>query len=500
MDLPELFWWMSDEDLELEKRFGYEVSLRSFPIPPDFGARVEEFLRFPAFYNEIYFNIYPFDISVRPYLYGSVRPERRSHLDRGDLARAWRRDVIEREMSALAGFSVRVPRHVHPRIFLLKSIGTYPWQTPLPTIPWNDFDGKALPSRGPGDRISTRLFGRLAKKGSKLLYFQTPKDVITYPLALPVEVTNLTPLSEYQRLEELTFEEQVNIRLDWTLMIGANGRVDVARINCIEKERGRLSVRTNMPLLTWPRDVSTAWIREMETVILADEQRLILAREFFGALFHVVNLAIVGGCGPVQENVKPRTVKIARALLGLLDDAPPLHRPLVLYRGITPSNVDKVFDNRCFQTLESLKPGDSYEESGFASKSYSARVAHDFMRDSICCLLEFRYPAGHRLLFAAEPLTFFPNEAEFVSRPGEIFRVADNKMVNYPLNDSPIRMVTLDYVGGKNPKELAARISALKVEPDVFGSEAFCAFNDAARGKNFREFVDKYSAPNVYFQ
>lgn len=104
--------------------------------------------------------------------------------------------------------------------------------------------------------------------------------------------------------------------------------------------------------------------------------------------------------------------RIIQQIFETLDNVEPYEDEVTFYRGVRHTSSFPI---------KNLKVGDIIRDFGFTSKSASREAALKFTRDS-CCLLIIQYPK-QSVHLNLEDISYFPDEMEFLTYPGEIFEI-----------------------------------------------------------------------------
>lgn len=139
---------------------------------------------------------------------------------------------------------------------------------------------------------------------------------------------------------------------------------------------------------------------------------------------------------------------ISLSLINAIRMVPPIPTPIVLYRGVRETQKLKI---------KQLKPGDTFSDLGFASKSVDFKTAVKFLRGDACCCFQIEYDAGHPMMALVQ--SHF-KESEFLTVPGEILEVIENLDTVYKSYDEdqnpfdvPITMIKVRYKGTLYPNK-----------------------------------------------
>lgn len=115
----------------------------------------------------------------------------------------------------------------------------------------------------------------------------------------------------------------------------------------------------------------------------------------------------------------------------IINNAPPLTQPIIVYRGIYREGLPKHLQTQ----LKELKISDNLDlfKFGFNSCSFNPNIAHKFA-GHMCCIFVLYLPAGTKGLYIGNQSSAdVENEDEFILGPGPSFRVFKFPSENFPL-------------------------------------------------------------------
>jgi len=292
------------------------------------------------------------------------------------------------------------------------------------------------------------------------------------------------------------------------------------------KIRDVFQFRKRYPYGMWKIDFPPEFRKKMEEIVSRREKNILAVRSFTD--LHKswrFNSCLRSNIG--DQNI----IDKIRAISFLIESAPPLPGPLVLFRGVQNSSLknfreredprrrkkeeeddnseeeeendaskEEENEKKILKYINHLTVGDTYQEYGFSSKSYWSQAALKFSRGG-CCLLEIHYPKGHKVLQLPSFSSYFPYEYEYITRPGENFRV---KEIKYDLNPGSLqtKIIVLEYIQPEveiSALEVAERIEK-DVKRDLKNLEKKIAFEEAferarnpeATKKDLKDFYEKY--------
>lgn len=142
--------------------------------------------------------------------------------------------------------------------------------------------------------------------------------------------------------------------------------------------------------------------------------------------------------GLLNNKISDKSFNIIEEISEALDESLPYPEELILFHGITgPNNIYSI--------------NELIEMPAFVSKSSIYVQAASFVKvdkkdQSPCCIFIIRYPPGSKQLYL-RPISKFPDEDEYLSYPGEIFKVTDLLDISYLSYGYKMRGIILDYVG-----------------------------------------------------
>jgi len=145
------------------------------------------------------------------------------------------------------------------------------------------------------------------------------------------------------------------------------------------------------------------------------------ARLYYGQHFPDIQEHLRGGNVPwnIREELEAKTA--IRALDDLIEKAPPLSRPLRVFRGVK----NRGYRSNYGEFIESLKPGDTFTEPGFISTSIDPEMAEGFGRNGY--VLQIEVPSNQRVIsgqhFYDDPFKTVSPEREITLPRNSTFEV-----------------------------------------------------------------------------